>query len=434
MSLHGRCWNMPKSYCSYPWQHLYVHTSGHQKICCMSEDNITKDDHYHHYNTKNDGLFDSWNSEYMKSIRRRMIAGEQISNCEKCVRSEAEGLSSMRTEIDKEHYLSTTKPDGSVDYYPKQLELHFGNTCNLNCKMCSQMFSHSIGKELLKMGEQDPDFLRWVKKESGVLNNWTGELDIVYDWYKIDKVKKSIFENVSKHVKDLTVIGGEPTVIKEFYELLEYCHGAGTLKDKTLMITTNLTNTNKNLSTWLGSCRHYTIHASIDGIDQRNTYIRYPANWQSILNSISYYSSAMEKYQNGSFSFNPAIQVLNVDQLDELCLFFMENFATDHCDVSWISQVRYPIICDYNILPRSYKKSVSEKLSKSAEDIKHNHVRKNLLSVAKDLEQDIYSEQQKSTYQKMFIKYNDFQDKFRAKTTWRQLIPDLEKSLTESLK
>ena len=80
--------------------------------------------------------------------------------------------------------------NGTLDYNPTDLELHFGNTCNLHCKMCSQQFSHMIGKELLKMGQQDPDFLKWVKKESGVLNNWTGELDIQYDWYKNKKIKQ----------------------------------------------------------------------------------------------------------------------------------------------------------------------------------------------------------------------------------------------------
>ena len=169
-------------------------------------------------------ILDSWNSEYMKNIRLKMIAGEEIVNCKKCVTAEAQGLQSMRTINNKEYYIDSTNKDGSIDYYPKHMELHFGNTCNLHCKMCSQQFSHVIGKELLKMGEQDPEFLQWVKKESGVLNNWTGELDISYDWYKNDRVKKSIFEHVSNNVEQLIIIGGEPTITKEFYELLEYCH------------------------------------------------------------------------------------------------------------------------------------------------------------------------------------------------------------------
>lgn len=422
---------MSKTFCSYPWRHLYVHTTGHQKICCMSEDNITKADGYRQYNMREDNMLDSWNSAYMKNIRLKMIAGEEIVNCKKCVTAETQGLQSMRTTNDKEYYIGSTDIDGSVNYSPKHMELHFGNTCNLHCKMCSQQFSHVIGKELLKMGEQDPEFLQWVKKESGVLNNWTGELDISYDWYKNDRVKKSIFHHVSANVEQLVVIGGEPTIIREFFELLEYCHRENTLKDKVLTITTNMTNTNKNLSSWLGSVKSFTLHASIDGLDERNKYIRFPCDWQSVLNSIEFYKEIMKQYNNGNFSFAPAIQLLNVDQLPELCEFFIDNFASSKCSIAWISQVRYPIICDYAILPKEYKLKVADKLEKSTKNIIHVHTIKNLLAHANDLRKETLQEETKKIYQRMFIKYNDQQDRFRKKTSWRQLLPDLEKSLID---
>jgi len=422
---------MSKTFCNYPWRHLYVHTTGHQKICCMSEDNITKADGYRQYNMKEDQMLDSWNSEYMKNIRLKMIAGEEIVNCKKCVTAETQGLQSMRTTNNKEYYIGSTNKDGSIEYYPKHMELHFGNTCNLHCKMCSQQFSHVIGKELLKMGEQDPEFLQWVKKESGVLNNWTGELDISYDWYKNDRIKKSIFEHVSNNVEQLVVIGGEPTIIKEFYELLEYCYKENTLKDKTLTITTNMTNTNKNLSTWLGSVKSFMLHASIDGLGERNKYIRFPCDWTSVLSSIEFYKKIIKQYNNGHFSFAPAIQLLNIDQLPELCEFFIDNFVSPRCSIAWISQVRYPIICDYAILPTEYKLKISDKLEMSAKKINHKETIKNLLAHANDLRKETFTEQQKNIYQSMFIKYNDQQDQFRKKTTWRELLPTLEKSLID---
>ena len=68
---------MSKTFCSYAWRHLYVHTTGHQKICCMSEDNIVKADGYRHYNMNQDRILDSWNSDYMKGIRLKMIAAAE---------------------------------------------------------------------------------------------------------------------------------------------------------------------------------------------------------------------------------------------------------------------------------------------------------------------------------------------------------------------
>jgi MoaA/NifB/PqqE/SkfB family radical SAM enzyme len=424
---------MSKTFCSYPWYHLYVHTSGHQRICCMSEDNIVKEDGYKQFNMQEDTILDSWNSDYMKNLRLKMIAGEEIVNCTKCVDAESRGLTSLRNTINKKKYLSSTNTDGSIEYNPTSLELHFGNTCNLHCKMCSQQYSHMIGKELLKMGEQDPAFLQWVKKESGVLNNWTGELDIAYDWYKNDRIKRSIFDHVSKNVQSLVVIGGEPTIIQEFYELLEYCHSNNTLRDKTLTITTNMTNTNKNLSTWLGSVKGFMLHASIDGLGERNKYIRFPCNWNSVLKSMDFYKEIIKKYNNGRYSFAPAIQLLNIDQLSDLCKFFIENFASNSCSIAFISQVRYPIICDYAILPTEHRLKLADRLENSTKLIQHSSTVKHLLGHASDLRTESFTEAEKITYQRMFIRYNDQQDKFRKSSTWRALLPELETALTKSV-
>ena len=240
----------------------------------MMEENVTKDDGYRQYNANRDSLTALWNSEYYKQIRKDMIANKRLDKCKKCWMAEDNGLASMRRTHNSKHFIDNTHSDGTIDLQPRDMELHFGNVCNLSCKMCSTQFSHMIGKELLKMGDKDPDFLKWVKKESGLVNNWTSELDIVYDWYKNKKIKKEIFEVVSKHTESLVVIGGEPTIIPEFYELLEYCYDQKTLKDKNLVVTTNLTNTNPKFTTWLKQLKDFTIHASIDGVEERNEYIR----------------------------------------------------------------------------------------------------------------------------------------------------------------
>ena len=70
----------------------------------MSEDNITKENQYDHYNMSKDEILDSWNSQYMKNIRLKMIAGEKVSNCQRCVDSESQGLTSMRTVDNKEKH------------------------------------------------------------------------------------------------------------------------------------------------------------------------------------------------------------------------------------------------------------------------------------------------------------------------------------------
>ena len=420
--------HMSNTFCNFPWKQIYVATSGHQRLCCQNIENIEKEDGYKQYNMLHDKITDCWNSEYMKKMRLAMIKGEKVATCSKCYTQEQEGYNSLRNTEGKDYFVKNTNSDGSLNYLPTDLELHFGNLCNLSCKMCSQQFSHTIGKELLKMGDADSEFLTWVKKESGVVNNWTGELDVVYDWFKNEKIKNSIFAFVSDHVEELNIIGGEPTVIKEFFELLEFCHKAGTLQNKSIMIHSNMTNINPKLTDWLGSMKRWSVAASIDGIDERNRYIRYPSNWNSILKNLDFYKNITNKFKNGYVSFGPAIQLLNVDHIVDLFEFFQSQTVTQFGN--FFSHVKHPIICDYDILPTDYKQKVADHLIKNLGRIKIKNFKHEIETHINGLQRELYSEEQKLNYQTMFIKYNDSQDRFRNNTmTWRKLLPNLEKSL-----
>ena len=69
---------MSKTFCSYPWRHLYVQTTGHQKLCCLSNEHITKNDGYHQFNLSRDSLLESWNSDYIKNVRKKIYLQKKI--------------------------------------------------------------------------------------------------------------------------------------------------------------------------------------------------------------------------------------------------------------------------------------------------------------------------------------------------------------------
>ncbi len=420
---------MSKTFCNLPWSQLYISTEGNHRICCNNPDNIPKDDGYHHFNMTRDGITDSWNSDYMKKMRIQLMNGEKHKNCERCYLQEELGHISMRDTKGMQELIQNTDPDGSYDTQPWHLELHFGNLCNLACKMCSQNYSTTIGKELLKMGQQEPEFLQWVKTESGTVNNWTGQLDKVYDWFKDEKIKQEVFAHVSNNVRSLNIIGGEPTVIKEFFELLDYCHKDGTLKDKEILIHSNMTNINPKLTDWLGSMKNWCIAASIDGVGDRNRYIRYPSDWESIVKNLKFYNKIDEQHKNGGISFGPAIQLLNIDQLVDLCLFF-EEISPNRASSGFYSHVKYPIICDYDIAPKDYKLQVADNLEKKVKQVTNKVYVRDITTHINGLRNETFTEDQKKMYQKMFVRYNDTQDRLRSNTkTWRELLPELEQSI-----
>ena len=138
----------------------------------------------------NDSLQKAWNSDYMKEARLKMKNGEVLKACTKCIEQEERGYKSMRNDQHKEENLSRVNHDGSMDILPHSMELHFGNVCNLKCKMCGQEYSNQIGKEILQIGNKDKDFLDWVYKQSGNVNNWTNNLSVEYTWFQNTKNKE----------------------------------------------------------------------------------------------------------------------------------------------------------------------------------------------------------------------------------------------------
>ena len=421
---------MSKTFCNFPWKQIYISTSGNHRICCMNPDNITKDDGYFHFNMTRDKISDSWNSEYMKDMRVKLMNGEKHDNCKRCYQQEQLGHQAMRDDYGMEDLIKKTAKDGTYNEQPNNLELHFGNLCNLSCKMCSQNYSTTIGKELIKMGEKDPEFLKWVKSQSGNVNNWTGQLDVTYDWFKDEKIRLEVFEYVSKNVTALQVIGGEPTVIKEFWELLEYLDNKNTLAEKDLLVSSNLTNVNPKLTRWLGKTNSWMVAASIDGIGDRNRYIRYPSDWNTILRNLKFYNEIIAKTKKGQISYGPAIQLLNIDQIVDLCEFFEESSPGNNGIGGYYSHVKYPVICDYDIAPPEYKLKVADKLERQIKDLNTPSYMNEISTHIDALRREVFTEDQRNSYLNMFIRFNDAQDKFRKNTkTWRELLPDLESAI-----
>ncbi len=421
---------MSKTFCNFPWKQLYISTSGNHRICCMNQDNITKDDGYFHFNMTRDKISDSWNSEYMKEMRVKLMNGEKHDNCRRCYQQEELGHQAMRDDLGMKDLIKDTGEDGTYNKQPNTLELHFGNLCNLSCKMCSQNYSTTIGKELIKMGENDPEFLKWVKSQSGNINNWTGQLDVAYDWFKDKKIRLQVFEHVSKNVTNLQVIGGEPTVIKEFWELLEYLDDNNTLAEKNLLVSSNLTNVNPKLTRWLGKTQEWMVAASIDGIGDRNRYIRYPSDWNTILRNLKFYNEIIAQTKKGKISYGPAIQLLNIDQIVDLCEFFEDSSPGNAGIGGYYSHVKYPVICDYDIAPPEYKLKVADKLERQIKDLNTPSYVNEISTHIDALRREVFTEDQRNSYLKMFVRFNDAQDQFRKNTkTWRELLPDLESAI-----
>jgi MoaA/NifB/PqqE/SkfB family radical SAM enzyme len=418
---------MADTFCAYPWNHNYIHTNGKVRLCCTTIQDIPSNNQYTVFDAGKHSIEDYWNSDRMREIRRTLMAGEKVKDCARCYEQESQGIKSLR-DPDRADFIKNTAPDGTYHPQAKTMQIQMGNICNLKCKMCSQMYSHMNGLELKEMGQRNPRWLHWVKEQGANVNNWTNELGVKQEWYKNKNLKYKMFKHISDHIEQLNVIGGEPTLIPEFYELFEYCDNQGTLGNKEVTIVTNLTNTNARLTKWLPKLSSWKIWASVDGLHERTEYIRYPSKWEKINESLDFYKSIMN--DNGNITLSPAVQLLNIDQLDEMVHWwktwcggeFNEKFGW-----TWLATVWYPLICNPNTAPKEWRHRVADKLSKYKFDKFYD-------SLVDNLRKDYHTDEKAKQLQKAFIRYNDEQDKFRnVAITWRQLLPDLELALTKNI-
>jgi len=420
---------MSKVFCDKPFNHNYIHPNGKMRLCCTTIQDIPTDNNYNLFDANKHTIKDYWNSNRMKEIRRKMISGEKIRDCERCYRQEEQGAQSLRSTHGMDDYTTNTLPDGTYKKSADTMQIQLGNICNLKCKMCSQMYSHMHGMETRDIGEQDPEWLHWVKEQGANVNNWTNELGIKQEWYKNNEFKLKMFDHISRNIRQLNVIGGEPTLIPEFYELFEHCDKQGTLKDKDVTIVTNLTNTNPRLTSWLPKLKKWTIWASVDGVGERTEYIRYPSNWNKVIESLEFYRSNLG--HNGKITLSPAVQLLNIDQLDDIIKWWLDwcgGELDDRYGFTWLAIVWYPLICNPNMAPREWRLKVADKLARYKFDDKYENI-------IKELRRDLHTPAKYRELQTAFIRYNDKQDQFRnVKKTWRELLPELSNALDKSLK
>ena len=81
--------NKPDNLCLAPWTHTYLSPQTERRMCCASREPAQN---FQQYIDTSAGtgkyipitLEEHWNSDHMRSVRRRMMAGETLPECDVC--------------------------------------------------------------------------------------------------------------------------------------------------------------------------------------------------------------------------------------------------------------------------------------------------------------------------------------------------------------
>jgi len=274
-----------RAFCILPFIHLHVNENNDVKPCCLGGLNGL---------TKYSKEFDFNNSPQLEEIRQKMLAGDRVGACNECYKLDDAGTYSSRV-LETEDWIKKlgyeTYEDVKTDliYY----DIRNDNLCNLSCRMCNPQSSSQLEKEYKRLG--------WPVEVNPKSFSFSDAVDL-------DTVQK------------ISVAGGEPSLMPGFKEFLTRAIKANRT-DIEIRMNTNATNLNKEYRELLRHFNNVHILVSLDGYDKINKYIRWPADWASLIENVH----GLYKITN-YISFNVTVGIWNIGNLSQLVNFLEREF------------------------------------------------------------------------------------------------------------
>ena len=267
--------------CLAPWVHTYLSPQTERRMCCASREPAQN---FRQYIDTESGtgryipvtLDEHWNSEHMRSVRRRMLAGETLPECEVC-NDRLLNTSVYRTYFDHlfQHKLpevyANTQPDGTTTMEPVSWDYRFSNLCNFKCRTCGDMLSSAWESE-----QKQNNMVNWADPK----NNWMRDgIRVQIKDFQENQIEAEFAAAVEQHrVEEIYWVGGEPLMYEQHWRYMKRIVELGDGKNVYARYNTNLSRVRYGgvdlFDDILAHIRDWQICASLDGTQQIGEYIR----------------------------------------------------------------------------------------------------------------------------------------------------------------
>ena len=330
--------------CILPWMHIATDASGAIRVCCSSDININKTRRADGsvYKIFDTDATDSWHSSTMTDIRKEMLEGKKPSMCKNCYIEESLKIDSARIMANKKwmfEYEKTITPLRDIKY----IDIRLGNLCNLKCRMC---YPGSSSKWVNEFYLVDNSFNSSTFDYNAM--NWPNNNEYIHT------IKK-----ISTTIREISLTGGEPTLIEKQYELYDYLISEGLAKNIALRYNTNCTNIQPQMIEYWKKFKQVSVSLSIDAIGSLHRYIRHPAKWELVEKNIIRYKELHDKNLI-HMCIIPTVQIYSIFAIDKLLDYFYNMGVTDN-DI-YLGMLNSPSHLNIQTLPPELKLHLSEKL------------------------------------------------------------------------
>jgi len=286
-----------KTFCMAPWTHTYLSPQMERRLCCSSRESAENFKQYiDTYVPKGNNdkvnlttLNEHWNSEYMRSVRVKLMAGKEIPQCAVC------NYKLLNEAVYRQHFnwlykdkineaFESTTDDGYTTMLVQSFDYRFSNLCNFSCRMCGDMLSSSWEAENKKHSPEIYEKYRiWGRKDI------KEKLQKFHDQQVVKEFTEAI-EN--KSIKEFYWCGGEPLMWKIHWTAMQRVIELGYADQVYARYNSNMSRIDfygKNLfDDCLKHFRDWQICASIDATGEIGEYIRTGLNYNKWLENIKY--------------------------------------------------------------------------------------------------------------------------------------------------
>ena len=282
--------NKPATLCLAPWVHTYLSPQTERRMCCASREPAQNFQQYIDTSAGSGkyipiSLEEHWNGEHMRNVRKRMMNGEILSECEVC-NDKLLNTSVYRSYFDSlfghkySQVVDTTDETGFTTMKPVSWDYRFTNLCNFKCRMCGDMLSSAWETE-----QKKHNMIDW----SNPKNIWMQpDVKKQIEDFQDKQIEAEFSQAVEEHrVEEIYWVGGEPLMYEQHWRYMKRIIELGDGPKVYARYNTNLSRIDYrgiNLySDILAHVRDFQICASLDGTGKIGEYIRTGLDYDSWL-------------------------------------------------------------------------------------------------------------------------------------------------------
>ena len=310
--------------CLWPFRHVSIDSNGHFRPCCswrhedwkISYPNVDIVD----FNINS--IADYIDSKFINSIQSMMKNDQYpLGGCSDCINEIKTGR------ID--NALSTygfQKYNMGNKFKIHDMEIKFGNKCNLGCVMCAPACSSLLESEAIEHFETIESYGFAGKKEKLFEHNTP--------WFeREDKMQElALFASQSRLIR---FTGGEPTVNGYLRKFLSFLKQYTT--DIELKLTTNGFKIPDSLLDIVCDFKSVWFDFSIDGVGKVNEFVRWPSKWDSIVSNIE----KCNTLPNAKVTVKTTLHAMNVHNIGEICAWVKSNDHISEWDINLVWEPLY---------------------------------------------------------------------------------------------